>query len=236
MKSLLAAAPCLALSVLAAGTVSAAEFSYDGSSTPDSPTFGPTFTTVVFGHTDWGSDGNVLTMNTAFGEGIWFGAGYAYGDNPAWNLADNTTGNSLSLRARVSADGTEWSAYLADGSQFAGLTFNNTSVQYQTATALVTYPLDGTQFHTYGFLLKGGNVTYLVDGTTVYSGPSVASTGYIGLVGDGSATTISGTGSFYLDYATWDNTPVAPVPEPEQYALITLLACAGFAGWRRWGR
>ena len=154
----------LLLAALTSPIASATLFSFDGSAEPDSATFGPTFTTIRFASTSWGSDGDVLTMATAFGEGIWFGAGYAYGDNPAWNLSDNAIGNGLSLRARLSADATEWSAYLADGSRYAAFIFNNTSVQYQTDTALVTYPLDGTQFHTYDFVLKGGDVTYRVDG------------------------------------------------------------------------
>lgn len=233
MKSVFTSGLGLALVALSSTTASASPFTYDGSSEPDSATFGPTFTTVRFADTSWGSDGNVLTMNTAVGQGIWFGAGYAYGDNPAWNLSNNTTGNGLTLRAALSADATEWSAYLADGSQYAGFSFNHDSVTYQTATALVAQPLDGTRFHTYGFVLKGGDVTYQVDGATLYSGPSAASFGYIGLIGDGSATTLGGTGTFQLDYATFDSAPVTPVPEPRDYAVLTLVACAGFAGWRR---
>jgi hypothetical protein len=82
----------------------------------------------------------------------------------------------------------------------------------------VTYPLDGTQFHTYGFLLKNGSVADPVDGTTLYTGPALDSTGYIGLIGDSSGSTISGTGTFQLDYAAFDNAPTAPVPEPDNGA------------------
>ncbi len=225
----------LALVALVPAPAFASLFSFDGSSEPDSATFGPTFTTIVFPATSWASNGDVLTMNTAVGQGIWFGAGYAYGDNPAWNLSDNTIGNGLSLRTKVSADATEWSAYLADGSKFAGLIFNNTSVQYHTDTGYVTHALDGTQFHTYGFVLKEGLVAYTLDDALLYNGPAANSSGYIGLIGDGSATTLGGTGQFLVDYAIWDNAPTSlvPVPESGYCAVLSLLGCAGFAVWRR---
>jgi ArsR family transcriptional regulator len=107
-----------ALFCATAGSVHAAQFVYDGTATPDSATFGPTFTTILFGDTFWNTDGNVLTMHTATGEGIWFGAGYSYGDNPSFSLSNNSTGNGLTLRARLSSDATDWNAYIADGSKF----------------------------------------------------------------------------------------------------------------------
>ena len=190
---------------------------YDGSSTPNSATYGPTFTTVLFGNTDWSSDGDVLTMSTAPGEGIWFGWANYVGDYPGFSFGSDLDGNRITLRARLPVGTNEWNMYFYDASYFAAFYLLDTGVEYSYATsggayASATYALDATAFHDYEFLLKDGHVTYRVDGPTIFSGHAYPSGfGPLLVIGDASAYGGTGYGGFQIDGLSIDT---APVPEP----------------------
>jgi hypothetical protein len=88
---------------------------------------------------------------------------------------------------------------------------------------------DMTSFHTFGTHLYQGNVSYFLDGTLLTSAPAITSglTNFL-LLGDGSATDVSGYGSLRVDSLSITVNAGAPVPEPADVAVW--LAGAVLAG------
>ncbi len=236
--------------VLAVGSVSAAQFTYDGSFLPTAfagrpnqswyglqlPS-GEKFQAVAFyPATSWSTDGQVLTMRTAAGNGIWIGNIPAYNGiySPNWVPSPALIGNSVDIRAALSIGAVEWSLYLNDGSYGGSMEFYHNKLRYwipgPSGLQSVDHPLDATEFHNYGFLLRNGEILYRLDGATLYAGPAYASTDKSMLVGDGSGSTPTGLGSFYLDYMTINTTPQGFVPEP---ATLTSLSVAALLLLRR---
>lgn len=219
----------------------------------------PEWTVILFGGTVMNSSPGQVELVTAPGQGIWFGNGQGYGDAANWSLGNNTQGNYLSLTASFSSQSADWSAYLHDGSYMAAFSFNPTRCAHACydqpvfAGVEVSYAgvggtpqtlftaLDLTQTHTFEWLLKGGLVSYRIDGNVVYSGAAIQAGGNILVIGDGSGSTTTGKGAMTLHGVMTDNAPTAnvlepllPVPEPESWGLaLAGLVTLGFLGRRR---
>lgn len=217
---------------------------------------GPDWTVIVFGGTSMASNGSQTTLSTAPGVGVWFGWGAWYSDTPGWTPGDSASGNHLGLSLSLSAGAADWSAYFYDNQHYAAWQFNPThcsnncygvpaqqGVQYfyasaSSPTTLLTgfVPLDLTQQHSFDLLLKNGHVSYAIDGQVIYDGSAYQS-GSIGapllVIGDGSATTLSGEGSMTLYGTRMDTAPVASSLVPEPSAGLLLLAGLGLLSLRR---
>jgi hypothetical protein len=213
----------------------------------------PQWTVIVFEGTAMTVGSGQSTLTTAASRGVWFGNGSNYGDTPAWSLGTSTSGNYLSLSASFSTP-RDWSAYLYDRTHFAAIGFAPTgcngnvgscygatpaagiSLSHAGATpgsyAETFVPVDLSQTHTYEWLLKNGQVSYAVNGQVVYSGAAFASNGGVNwianhgflLIGDGSASTQTGTGQMRIGAITVDTAPLAAtlVPEPASSALLAM--------------
>lgn len=219
----------------------------------------PDWTVTVFPGTSMDASASQTTLTTGNGLGVWYGWGAWYGDQPAWTLGNTVSGNHFSLTASFSAGAADWHAYLYDRSHEAMWQFNPTNcanncygtpallgVQYLYASAdAPTQPLTGflaldlTQTHRFEYLLKGGHVSYAIDGQVVYDGQAYQ----VGLgdgllvIGDGSASTLTGVGSMTVYANSVDTAPTANslVPEPAS-AVLLLCGLGGLVGWRRRAR
>lgn len=215
----------------------------------------PDWVDIVFDGTsmDLNPAGTQTTLTTAQGRGVWFGNGSGYSNAANWSMGSPTAGNYLTLTARFSAGSADWSAYMSDTSYGAFFAFASTGcanncyslpgeagvrVYYSdggNGSASTFVPLDLTQFHTYEWLVKGGRVDYRIDGQLVYTGIAYQSS--LGtpllVIGDGSGSSLTGLGSMTVTSVAWDSAPamnsLAPIPEPETYALM--LAGLGLVGW-----
>lgn len=208
---------------------------YDGSNTPDSPTFAADWSTFVGANTSWTSDGSVLTIDgggdTGTG-GIWFGNHATWDTVGTWALSGNTAGNYIEVVGKVSAAANEWSvAYLYDGTYSASIFLTDDStLTLVTDTGPIDVPIDATTYHAYAFTLLQGQVWYWVDGNLLHYGTApVAAIGNKYLVlGDGAGAGIA-AGKYYVDnltVLTGDGSTTIPTPEP---ASVALLALAGGA-------
>lgn len=226
-----------------ASTASATPYtiSYGGDATPDSPTYGPDFTTIVFSGTGWSSDGNILTMGTGPGLGIWFGRGSGYGDEPSFSMASNTLGNKVEARVALGGGSTEWSLYWydADGYVSAFEFLSNGYTYYTAAGTQFVANSDMTSLHTFASEMQGGQIAYYFDGALIGSG-AATQTGFTNflLIGDGSASTPTGTGSFQVDYLTinGESGPLSlpsSVPDSSATLLLVGAATAGLMALRR---
>jgi hypothetical protein len=197
--------------------------------------------------------GTQTTLSTAQSRGVWFGNGSGYSNAANWSMGSPAAGNYLSLTAKFSAGAADWSAYMSDTTHGAFFAFAPTGCAdncYSTpaqagirfyysdggnSSASTFVPLDLTQFHTYEWLVKGGRVDYRIDGQFVFSGAAYQSVldNPLLVIGDGSGPTQTGLGSMTITSVTWDTAPamnsLAPIPEPETYALM--LAGLGLVGW-----
>lgn len=192
-------------------------------------------------------------LHTASG-GNWFGWGYYSDPLPSWSLGSNVAGNKLLLTTRFSDGSRDWSAYLADGSGFAVMNFNPTGCNGDVMNCRTAPYSEGVEFyfqdtanpalairqfisldfglnHQVGFLLKGGLVSYYIDGNT-YSGTSLHSGSQVLVIGDGSGSTQTGSGDMIVHAVSFDNAPsenvVLSVPEPASWGMM--LAGFGLLG------
>lgn len=199
---------------------------YDGSGSPGAVT-PDAFSFVVFGGTGWSSDGDVLTLTTGPSRGIWFGnANHASGYSVPWQVGSSSEGNYLRVRARLAEGATEWSLYLYDKNHFVGFGLDADALSWSLPEGESSMAWDPTEWHVYEFLLKDGVVTYRVDESRVlYHGPAVASpvpTGFM-VMGDGSGSTPTGTGSMLFDEVLYMTSPdFEIVPEPAGVVMLGL--------------
>ena len=237
--SVLAAAPFLAAISLHANPGGPTTYHYDGDLTPSQGAYAGWFTTIgpntegisYFGDTTWSSDGNVLAMNTSYtpSEGIWFGRTGGYGDPSGFSLANTAAGNWVRMNVALSPGATEWSLYWYDTDGYgSSLYLKNNGFEYYYGGGTYFQPVaDMTSFHTFTTYILAGQVSYFFDNTYLGGGAALSSstTNFL-LLGDGSASTVSGTGTMYVDYLTIitavGNTPPSSIPEPA--------TCAAFAG------
>jgi hypothetical protein len=218
----------------------------------------PDWTVIVFAGTSMTLADGATTLTTANDRGVWFGNGSNYGDTPAWSHGTNDAGNYLSLTLQFSANARDWSAYLYDRTHTASFAFAPTGCNGNagscygatpyagvdllhaapgdpTQPATTRVPLTLTDTHTFEWLLKAGQVSYRIDGEVVYAGPALVSpqTGWIAangflLVGDGSGSTRTGTGSMTVRGISVDTAPSAMTLVPEPASV--LLWAAGLLG------
>ncbi len=93
-------------------------------------------------------------------------------------------------------------------------------------------------FHSFEMWLQTGTVTYALDGVNLFSGAAVAYAGTQLLVGDSSGSTISATGSMYLDNLTlpgganYGSAPPIPDSAPEPSSLLLAFAGVGMLARR----
>lgn len=237
--------------------VSADVLVYTGDHTPDAnvvqdpntSTYGSLFSTTFYGGTGWSSSGGVLSMATAYEAGVWFGTtrpGSGYNDISGFQLSDNTAGSSLSMTAALVEGATSWGAYFYDldgYSAYIGL--NDVSEDGQDVRPGVwVYSADGgvrvtddlfkiNEFHKYEMHIQGGLVEYKIDDRTVLIAASshTPSPGNqlpgLTVIGDGSGSTKTGTGSMLIDHLVINNA-AGPVPEPASAVLGGLgVLCLG---------
>lgn len=241
-----------------AGSASALTITDDMNSAP-STTPGTTnnypWTSVIFGGTAMSANAGITTLSTTYNEGIWFGNGSYIGNYPGWNLGTASSGNYLSLTTKLVQNSAYWSFYYVDlDGYYAGINFNpttstdsyNAPTQYgyefvwgnashQGQSTFVAMDLSD-RFHTFEALLKNGLIDYAVDGQVVFSG-FAAYSGATNLlvIGDGSGSTPTGTGSMLIDRVVFDTAPtmnnLASVPVPAAAWLLGsgLLGLAGVA-------
>lgn len=190
--------------------------------------------------------GSTTTMTTIPGGGVWFGNYSAY-NPPGWSIAGNAQGNYLAMTARFSLDAADWSAYMSDGTRYAAMIFNPTGCDsyIQSCYPFPARPgvelyfggltpgsgytqfvdLDSTQYATYEWLLLGDNVTYRINGRS-YSDRSIPTgASQLLIIGDGSATNLTGTGAMQISRVSFDAAPAFStlpdtVPEPASWTML----------------
>lgn len=237
----------LLLTAPASAAVVASSLPYNGS---------PDWSTVVFPATSMTSNGSVATLTTPDpGQGVWFG--WRSAAPPAWTPAGNAAGNYFAMTFSLSASARDWSAYFYDGTHYAVMIFNPTFgcngnltdctgapfnsgislYRADIANQLVEtfVPLNLTQQTTVEFLLKGSNVDYRINGNRYAGTAQQVGFGPLLVVGDGSATTRTGSGQMYVHGVQFETAPAATslppvggVPEPASWAM--LLAGFGLTG------
>ncbi len=204
---------------------------YDGSIAPNLNS--PAFEFIVFGGTSWNTTGGSLNMTTAPSRGIWFGAREV--NNHPWLPADNSVGNYVSVDVKMGTNATEWSTYLNDGTHAARFNFDHDGFTYGTAAGFFRVDMDLTRaFHTFEFLLLNGEVSYRVNGQVLANRVAAGElvTDKIVLIGDGTGSTLTGTGSMSVDRATIITAPdFTVIPTPG--AIATLGLAGVFASRRR---
>lgn len=215
-------------------------FTYNGDQTPSAGTYGAWFTTLGPGHptgsyfigTGWSSDGDVLTMRTrhpndylgAPSLGIWFGITGGYGDPSGLGLANTVEGNRVETRMALGANSSEWSLYWYDASGYGcGLYLMENGFFYGGGGVNNGFMprADMNSFHTYGTHIQNGEVAFYFDGVEFARGPAATGLSNFLLLGDGSATDVTGYGTLLVDSMTITvNAGPIPVPEPTAAALI----------------
>ncbi|MCX6951143.1 MAG: hypothetical protein NTV51_03015 [Verrucomicrobia bacterium] len=246
--------PLALLGLLAAGsTLSAAPFTitYGGDLTPSEGAYAGPFTGFgpgipgggYFTGTDWWSDGDVLTMQTqhpndyagATSQGIWFGRTDGYGDPSNFSLASTTLGNRVDVRMALGANSSEWSLYWYDASGYGAALYllDNGFQYYADGNAYFQAVSDMTAFHTYSTQVYNGQVSYYFDGSLLTSGTAGTGLANFLLLGDGSASSLSGYGTLRVDSMAITVEAGAPAPAgvPDTASSAFCLLGALTAGW-----
>jgi PEP-CTERM motif len=233
----------IAVVVAATVTASAANAVVVADSLPYDGT--PAWSDIVFAGTSMVVSGGESILTTGNNRGVWFG--WQSGSNtPSWTIANNADGNYLSLTAKFSSGADDWSAYMHDGTRSAAMIFNETPCDSSSqncynfngtpgvslyfagptpGTSSRTFiALDTTQYFTYEWLLLGSTVTYRVNGAS-YSGTALAGGSKLMVIGDGSGSSLSGTGRMTVSGVTFDRAPAMTslpslVPEPGSWAML----------------
>ena len=220
-------------------------YHYAGDLTPSQGAYAGWFTTIgpntqgisYFGDTTWSSDGNVLAMNTSYSpsEGIWFGRTDGYGDPSGFSLANTASGNWVQMRVALSPGATDWSLYWYDASGYGSSFYlHDNGFNYYYGGGTYFQPVaDMSAFHTFTTYVLAGQVSYFFDNTYLGGGAALTGATNFLLIGDGSASTVSGIGTMYVDYLTiitavGDNPP-SPVPEPASAAALAGIGALAFA-------
>ncbi len=225
---------------------------YAGDLQPSQGQYAAWFTTVgpghptggYFGGTTWSSNGDVLTMTTqnprdfagATSQGIWFGLGYSYNDNPAIGFSGTETGNNVTTRVALAPNSSEWGLYWYDASgQGVSVAINadGFTAYFRNPTSgadSIFVPIaDMTSFHTLSTHVYQGQASVYVDGSLIGTGLALSGSNGLMVFGDGSASDVSGYGSLLVDSLSITiNAGLAPIPEPavgaEVGGVMVLLA------------
>jgi hypothetical protein len=241
----------IAIVVAASLTANAAQAAVVADSLPYTGT--PDWSDVTFSGTSMVVSSGESILTTANNRGVWFG--WQSGTNtPAWTIADNAQGNYLSLTAKFSSGADDWSAYMHDGTRSVAMIFNPTPCDqssqncynFNGSPGVTLYfggvapnafssqfiALDTTQYFTYEWLLRGNSVTYRVNGVA-YSGTAMTGGSKLMVIGDGSGSSLSGTGQMRISGVSFETNPAATslpslVPEPASWAM--LIAGFGLTG------
>jgi hypothetical protein len=241
----------IAIAVAAALVASSANAVVVASSLPYNGT--PDWTDIVFAGTSMTVAGSESVLTTGNNLGVWFGW-HSSANTPGWTMASNAQGNYLSLTTKFSSGADDWSAYMHDGMRQAAMIFNETPCDSNSqncygfngtpgvslyfagltpGTSSRTFiALDTTQYLTYEWLLRGSTVTYRVNGVS-YSGTALPTSSNILVIGDGSGSSLSGTGRMTISGVSFDRAPAMTslpslVPEPGSWAM--LIAGFGMTG------
>lgn len=221
-KSALMLCCVLMLSHSALGTM---VVDYDGSVAPSAND--PVMSFVVFGGTTWSTANNLLTLTTAHVRGIWFGYGnhLANVNDAGFAISPNPSGSHLSLRAKLSDLATDWSMYIHDGTSTAGFLFQHDRVTFGSADESFEVLMDTTDdFHHFEILLKDELVNFRIDGVSYGTGDNavLSTANQILLIGDGSGSTPTGSGSMMIDHFIYNNEVGAIIPEPTTATLLLM--------------
>lgn len=225
----------LFLPLLLSVSAQASVISFDGDDTPDSATYGADFTTIVFSGTSWSSDGDILTMTTAHSRGIWFGY-WTGADTPSsWSPSNNTVGNELKGRLALGAGATDWGMYIRDADGYLGsIQLDPGEVTVRNGDQSQTIAIDTTQFHDYTIHLKDGVASFGIDGVLRSQlNTLTTSSSSIVLLGDGSGSTPTGTGSLFVDSFSIDTNPGAHTLVASEPTLSIVAALLGLVASRR---
>lgn len=248
MRLLIAAGFALVTAAPGAAAVVANSLPFNGTSA---------WSTVVGPATSMTSNGTNATLSSPQPtQGVWFG--WRGAAPPAWTPANNPQGNYFAMTFSLSASARDWSAYLYDGTHYAVMIFNptigcngnisnctiapfNTGISLYRANGLnqlveTFLPMNLTTPTDVEFLLKGGNVDYRINGISHAGTAQAVSFDKLLVVGDGSATTRTGSGQMFVHDVLFETAPAAnslpttaaAVPEPSSWAL--LLAGFGLTG------
>lgn len=211
----------------------------------------PPWTRVRFSGTAMEANDGVLELATVGGQGVWFGNGIYIGSDPGWSFGTRDAGIHVSLDAKFSADAAGWSLYFYDASgDFALMNFNEHASYGQPVSQGVTYYSGGENnagasgfvsmdldddFHRFEILLKGGQVSYAIDGVLAFSGAALrTNVANLLVIGDGSGSTPTGVGSMFIEHVRVDTAPtidsLAAVPVPAALPLFgSALLCGALA-------
>ena len=217
---------CAILLALAAySTQASIVIDYDASVLPNNHT--PPFEFVQFSGTTATINNNQLKLTTAPVRGIWFG--YRPSANLPWSLGSNANGNYLSLTMKLSDQATDWSMYILDDTSNAGFSFDHDRVQFSSADQSFDIQMDLTDdFHQFDIELINGKVSFRIDNQVFayqHNAHSSGSASPIMLVGDGSGSTPTGTGSMTIDHFTYNgesNNTIPAIPEPGTIMILAL--------------
>lgn len=237
---------------------SSVNITLDGSLSPDSNSIegsNPTnnnalYSKAVFSGTSWQADAGFLKMNTTPNAGIWFGAFPGYSDPAAFFPSDEATGSSLRLTSLLTNGSKSWSMQITDTDGYGGFFLfdftestdnadNMPGVWIITPTGSIRVTDDEFNLnvlHTYEIHLSGGGIVYTVDGDEVYRGEAdqVGPAGSY-FIGDTSGSTISGTGSMWIDYMEFNNAAgsIGAIPEPANFTFLLGLSALTCVRLRR---